>query len=107
MIRAISLVLLALLLVAADSDPPGTEVIVAFTRTRFEPSTVEVGRGTRVTFHNMGADQAAYSIVASDGSFESHSLGPGREWTHRFLIVGEHEYFLKEHPETRGKAVVK
>jgi hypothetical protein len=42
--------------------------------------TVEVRRGARVTFHNM---------------------------EHRFLSDGEHEYFLKEHPETRGNAIVK
>ena len=107
MIRLLSIAILAAFLVAADSDPPGTEVIVAFNRIRFEPATVEVRRGARVTFHNMDAGEDTYSIVASDGSFESRPLGRGGEWTHRFRNAGEHEYFLKEHPETKGKAIVK
>lgn len=106
MIRAIMIAIVALLLLAADADPPGTEVVVAFNRTRFEPATVEVRRGARVTFHNMEAGPATYTIVASDGSFESLPLGQTGEWSHRFLTNGEHEYFLKEHPQTRGKAIV-
>lgn len=99
-------ILAVLLLAAASDDPPGTEVVVGFNRARFEPATVEVRRGTRVTFHNMDVDGGIYSIVATDGSFESRPLARDGEWTHRFLIAGEHGYFLKEHPETRGKAIV-
>lgn len=104
--RLATVVLLALLLLAADTDPPGTEVIVAFNSARFEPATIEVRRGTRVVFHNMDAGPDAYTIVASDGSFESRPLGSGGEWTHRFREAGEHAYFVKEHPEVRGKAIV-
>lgn len=107
MVRLFSIVILATLLLAADFDPPGTEVVVAFNRTRFEPATIEVHRGTRVTFHNMETGKETYSIVASDGSFESRPLGRDGEWTHRFLNAGEHEYFVREHPETKGKAIVK
>lgn len=97
----------AAVLLGSDLDPPGTEVIVAFSALRFEPAIVEVRRGTRVTFHNLHAGDEPYTIVAADGSFESWPLGPQGQWSHRFKTRGEHEYFLKEHPETRGKAVVR
>lgn len=105
MIRVLPIAILCALTLAAQADPPGTEVIVAFNRAGFEPSRVEVRRGARVTFHNMAAD-VRYTVVAADGSFESRPLGRGGEWSHRFLEAGEHEYFLKESPETRGTAVV-
>jgi plastocyanin len=107
MLRVLVTAILASLLVAGDFDPPGTEVIVGFNRSRFEPATVEVRRGTRVTFHNMDAGADTYSIAAADGSFESEPLGRDGEWTHRFLSDGEHEYFVKQHPETKGMAIVK
>lgn len=98
--------LAATLLAGAQADPPGTEAVVAFTRTRFEPATVEVRRGARVTFHNMDSGGQRLTVAASDGSFETPPLGPGGEWTHRFEAAGEHAYFLKERPETRGRALV-
>ena len=107
MIRVLLVTILAALLLAADSDPPGTEVVVAFTRARFEPATVEVRRGARVTFHNMDAGADMLSVVAADGSFESRPLGRNGEWSRRFLREGEHAFFLKEHPETKGRALVK
>ncbi len=106
MIRVLLLSLLAALLPAAASDPPGTEVVVAFTRTRFEPATIEVRRGARVTFHNMDAGPETLSVVAADGSFESRPLGRDGEWSHRFLQEGEHLFFLKERPDTKGRALV-
>jgi hypothetical protein len=107
MSRALLLLVLTVLLLGSDLDPPGTEVIVAFSPLRFEPSTVEVRPGTRVTFHNIHAGNDTYTIVASDGSFESWPLGPHGEWSYRFKTRGEHGYFIKEHPETKGKAVVR
>jgi len=107
MIRVLLIAIFATILLGADADPPGTEVIVAFTRTRFEPAAVEVHRGARVTFHNMDAGAAVYTVVAVDGSFESRPLARGGEWSHRFVTNGQHEYFLKERPETKGRAIVK
>ena len=60
-----------------------------------------------MTFHNMEVTAATYTVVASDDSFESRPLYRGGEWSHRFRSAGEHEFFLKEHPETRGKAIVR
>ena len=105
--RAALLLPLAALMVGTDVDPPGTEVVVAFNRLRFEPATVEVRLGTRITFHNMEAGDGTHTIVAADGSFESRTLASHGEWSHRFRTRGEHEYFLEGHRETTGKAVVR
>lgn len=109
MTRLLPLLLLAALLLGADSepsDPPGTEVVVAFTRSRFEPARVEVRRGARVTFHSMADGAEPCSVVAADGSFESRPLWRNGEWSHRFVEKGTYGFFLKEHPETRGTAFV-
>jgi plastocyanin len=105
--RIVLLLALAPLLVGSDLDPPGTEVVVALNRLRFEPAVVEVRLGARVTFHNMDAGDGTCTIVASDGSFESRPLAAHGEWSYRFRARGEHEYFIVEHPETKGRAVVR
>jgi len=101
--RIALLVSVAAVLIGAD--PPGTEVVVAFSQHGFEPSIVEVRLGTRVVFHNMDAESG--TIVAADGSFESLPLATGGEWSHRFTARGEHAYFVREHPATKGRAVVR
>lgn len=67
-------------MVGTDVDPPGTDVVVAFSRLRFEPATFEVRLGARVVFHNMETADGTFTIVASDGSFESRPLGAQGEW---------------------------
>jgi len=99
--------LAAALLTGIDADPPGTEVVVVVNRHRFEPASVEVRLGTRVIFHNSDVGDVSWTVVASDGSFESRPLAPGGEWSHRFVERGEHEYFVREHPETKGRALVR
>jgi plastocyanin len=105
--RTVLLLSLAALLLGTDLDPPGTEVVIAFNHLRFEPTTVEVRLGARVTFHNMDTGVGTHTIVAADSSFESRPLAAHGEWSYRFRSRGEHEYFVKEHPETKGKAVVR
>lgn len=105
--RPFLLLILATLLLGADLDPPGTEVIVTFGTDGFDPPTVEVRVGARVTFHNLHVGDETYTIVAEDGSFESWPLGPHGEWSHRFGKRGDHVYFLEERPETRGTAIVR
>jgi plastocyanin len=100
------LLLLAVFTLGADSDPPGTEVVVAFNRHRFEPAAVEVRLGARVTFHNMDVGDSAYTVVATDGAFESRPLSTHGEWGHRFKVRGEHGFFIKEAPETQGSVKV-
>ena len=105
--RTVLLLPLATLIIGTDLDPPGTEIVVAFNRLRFEPATIEVRRGARVTFHNMDTADDPYTVVASDGEFESRPLATHGEWSYRFKTRGEHEYFIKEQPETKGRAVVR
>lgn len=95
------------LLLGAELDPPGTEVVVAFNRARFEPALVEVRLGAWVTFHNIDAGEIPLTLVASDGSFESWPLPTHGEWSRRFGTRGEHGVSVKGHPETQGKVVVR
>ena len=106
-LRFVALVFLAGALLGADFDDPASEVIVTFTRTRFDPAVVEVRRGVKVTFHSLDETPGGHVIVAADGSFESWPLGMNSQWSHHFKERGTHEYYVKDHPETRGSAIVR
>lgn len=97
--------LLLAIAAGADSYDPASEVIVTVSRHRFDPATVEVRRGVRVTFHCLATDETL-TVVASDGSFESWALGDQGQWSHRFLEPGLHTFFVKEHPDVKGAARV-
>ena len=108
--RELPILLLVLLLaaggLASSSNDPASEVIVTVSTTRFDPATVEIRRGVRLTFHNLSELPGGLVVVAADGSFESWELGHHGEWSHRFETRGEQEYFVKQRPETRGRAIV-
>ncbi len=108
--RRTRFLLLALVLAASTaadgSRDPATQVIVTVSTTRFDPATVQLRRGVRLTFHNLADVPGGLVIQAADGSFESWELGMHGEWSHRFTEPGTFEYFVKQHPETRGQAIV-
>jgi plastocyanin len=107
MIRSLVLILLVGALLGADFEDPASEVIVTFNQTRFDPAVVEVRRGVRVVFHSLDAAPGGHAIVAADGSFESWPLGMHGQWSYRFKELGTHEFYVKGHPGTRGRAIVK
>jgi len=91
---------------AAQTVDPAAEVIVTLSTQRFDPSTVELRRGVRLTFHNLAASETL-TVVSADGSFESWPLGKHGQWSHTFAKAGRYEFFVGEHPEVRGIANVR
>ena len=106
--RIVILLALALLTgpVAAQSYDPSGEVIVTLGTQRFDPTTVDLRRGVRLTFHNLSLRETL-TVVSADGGFESWPLGKHGQWSHTFQKAGRYEYFVKEHPDVRGVAEVR
>jgi plastocyanin len=52
-------------------------------------------------------DPLAHTVTASDGSFQSPLIEPGRSWTHTFSTPGTYAFFCTPHPFMRGVIVVR
>jgi plastocyanin len=104
-IRPVS-VLVALLALPAAAvarfvPPLATVHIVNFA---FEPRTLTVRVGQRITFVND--DGEAHTVTADDNSFDSAGLDAHESWQHSFDKPGTYAYFCALHPHMRGTIVV-
>jgi plastocyanin len=76
---------------------------VAISNFKFRPSTLEVGKGTKVVFSNT----SNLAHTATDaGVFDTGRIKAGRAVSVRFGQKGTFRYHCKIHPEMRGKVVV-
>ncbi len=105
--RLLPILLLALGMAGAAPYDPASEVIVTVSSSRVDPEVVEIRRGVRLTFHCLSDLPGGLVVVAADGSFESWSLGMNSQWSHHFAEIGTFEFFVKGHPETRGRVIVR
>lgn len=86
---------------AKISNAPGTVTISEFA---FHESEVFVTTGSTVTWTN--ADSPNHSVVATDGSFHSDSLGTGDSFSTTFDTPGTYEYVCGIHGSMHGTVVV-
>ncbi|MCC6315432.1 MAG: cupredoxin family copper-binding protein [Thermomicrobiales bacterium] len=70
----------------------------------FEPAQMQVAAGTTVTWTNDG--QAAHTVTADDGSFDSGRLDPGEAFSQRFDRPGTYAYHCGFHASMHGTVVV-
>jgi plastocyanin len=93
----------ALVLAAAGSAATST---VQIKSTGFQPSSLTVNHGDKVTFKNV--DKADHQVVADDGSFASPILHANQSWTTNALTAaGTFRYHDALHPRLTGKVTVK
>jgi len=71
----------------------------------FSPSTVTISAGGSITFRND--DDRAHTVTATDGAFNSGTIGGGGSWKRTFKQAGTYSYLCAIHPEMHGKVVVK
>ena len=89
------------------SEPPAAaaEVKIAIMNYKFDPETVTVPAGTKVTWVNH--DDVPHSVVSSDKRFPgSGGLDKGDDYSYVFTSPGSYEYFCSLHPFMKGKIVV-
>ena len=78
------------------------------TQLNFSPSTVTliIGLNNTVTFQNK--DIATHTVTATDNSFDSGDILPGKSWTYTFSTAGTFAYYCIYHSGwMKGKVVVK
>ena len=91
---------------------PGTSPAIAATTTQtvvidgtaFSPLTLTVRRGDRVRWVNK--DPFPHTATASDRSFDSHDIAPGKSWTYVARKQGSFDYVCTLHPNMKGTLVV-
>lgn len=112
-LRAIALVVGVVLLGACSDDQAGdaspgkdggdaaaaSAPEVAIENFLFEPDELTVKAGTEVSVTN--GDDAAHTLTASDGSFDTGNIGPGGEGSVK-VPSGEHPYICSIHPYMKG-----
>ncbi|HEV7178542.1 MAG TPA: cupredoxin family copper-binding protein [Candidatus Baltobacteraceae bacterium] len=70
----------------------------------FKPDSATVPAGSTVTFVND--DQVAHTVTASDQSFDSKDIAPGKSWQMTFTKAGTYPYVCIYHPGLAGKITV-
>jgi plastocyanin len=91
-----------------DSDATGATATASATKTvqiknfAFKPATLEVNRGTRVSFANA----SGVPHTATSGSFDTKRIAPGTSAAVQFNKRGTFVYHCKIHPFMKGKVVV-
>jgi plastocyanin len=89
----------------AASSPPAAAVVVHIKDEAFNPPSLTVKAGTRVTFVND--DDDAHTATADDQSWDSEGLNLGQRWTHVFGKAGTVKYHCTVHPNMKGTIVVR
>ena len=84
---------------------PGSAVQTA--TNYYSPSTITVVIGVNNTVTWVNDDNAAHTVTAADGSYNSGNMNPGQSWTHTFTAAGTYEYYCSYHPWMKGTVVVK
>jgi plastocyanin len=77
---------------------------------KYTPETLEVARGTTVTWDNVSAVQHTVTVDASKANdpshvalppgvapFDSGFIDPGKKWSHTFDTPGTYKYFCIPH----------
>ncbi len=73
----------------------------------FDPATVHVRTGTKVTWVNCGpAGDESHTSTADQGSWDSPLLAPGATFTQSFANAGSFPYHCTPHPGMRGTVTV-
>jgi nitrite reductase (NO-forming) len=73
----------------------------------YVPQTITIMLGTNNTVTWVNNDDAAHTVTATDGSFNSGNLDAGQSWTHTFTTAGTYTYFCAYHPWMKGTVIVK
>lgn len=106
-LAALALVLMLALGVASVGHPArvtADDASVMIANFAFSPQTITVSAGDTVTWTNT--DQAAHTVTANDGSFDSGLLSQGQSFSQTFSSPGTYSYICSIHPFMTGTVVV-
>lgn len=87
---------------AAKAAPK--EYVVVMQITGFEPASLTVKPGDRITWTNK--DLFPHTATADDKAFDSKSVAPAGSWTYVAGKPGTHAYICTFHPTMKGTVTV-
>lgn len=70
----------------------------------YHPDSLTIHVGQEVTWTNAG--EAAHTVTADDGAFDSRTLGTHQRWTFVFSKAGTYAYHCTFHPWMKGTVTV-
>ncbi len=92
----------------AQSEPPtptnSSSVTVEIDDRTFDPSQLDVGAGTTVTWTN--GDTEAHTVTADNGLFDSGVLEPGQSYSTWLGGSGTVSYHSETDPDMKGSVVI-
>lgn len=88
---------------AAEPVTDANEIVIQ--NFAFEPATLTVKAGTKVTWVNR--DDEPHTATATDKRFASKVLENGDRFTNEFTQPGTYKYYCALHPKMVGQIVVK
>ena len=71
----------------------------------YRPASIEIEVGTTVEWVN--GDPLAHTVTATDTTFDSGLIAPGRTWRRTFAVPGTWRFACTPHPFMRGVIVVR
>jgi len=71
---------------------------------QYQPQTLTVHRGDRVTWINK--DLLPHTVTASDKTFDSRSIAANASWTYVARKPGDHTYGCTFHPTMKGTLII-
>jgi plastocyanin len=89
---------------AAGGGGGGTASAVTIQNFAFNPATISVKVGTKVTWTNQ--DSAGHTVTFDTGSDTSDTLAQGATYDHTFDAAGSFAYHCKIHPTMKGTVTV-
>src|SRR5215213_5852018 len=91
---------------ASPQASPGAEACTIDIRDfAFHPAQTEIAVGTTVTWTNR--DTVPHTATATDRTFDSGILDPGKSYSFTFEKAGTFDYACLVHPQMKGTIVVR
>jgi len=100
---ALAVVLLAFAFTYSSQPAEPNEIVIQ--NFAFEPSTLTVKPGTKVTWVNR--DDEPHTATATDKRFNSKTLENGDRFSMEFTQPGIYKYYCALHPKMTGQVIVK
>jgi plastocyanin len=88
---------------AQPATPNANEIVIQ--NFAFEPATLTVKVGTKVTWVNR--DDDPHTATATDKRFNSKTLDTGEQFSMEFKEPGTYKYYCALHPRMTGEVIVK
>jgi plastocyanin len=83
---------------------PAAEHIVTLESMRFQPQTLTVKVGDRITWVNK--DMVPHTASATSGAFDSQTIAPDASWTYVAGKPGSYPYICRFHPDMQATLIV-